>query len=127
MRHLRARVRTDVTRGVGWPKIASAEREKRNRVFSQMGVRNLDGYRKVRAERLLRGDTALKNLPAIVIIIDDLADLMMAAPEVAEGLICRLTQRSRPPRMHLSLSTHRPPPYVFTSLIKPHIPPPLPT
>src|SRR6266576_5100816 len=70
-------------------KIATSEMEKRYRVFSQLGVRNLDGYRKLRAERLVRGDATLKNLPAIVIIIDELADLMMAAPEEVEGLICR--------------------------------------
>src|SRR6266478_3764818 len=55
--HLLAPVVTEVDRVVGLLKIAISEMEKRYRIFSQMGVRNLDGYRKVRAERLLRGDT----------------------------------------------------------------------
>src|SRR5260221_5319158 len=99
-----------------------AEMETRNRVFSQMGVRNLDGYRKVRAERLLLGDTGLKLLPAIVIIIDELADLMMAAPEEVEGLICRLAQLARATGIHLVIATQRPSVDVITGLIKANIP-----
>jgi DNA segregation ATPase FtsK/SpoIIIE, S-DNA-T family len=107
---------------VGLLKIAISEMEKRYRIFSQMGVRNLDGYRKVRAERLLRGDTELKNLPAIVIIIDELADLMMAAPEEVEGLICRLAQLARATGIHLVIATQRPSVDVITGLIKANIP-----
>ena len=120
--HLLAPVVTEVDRVVGLLKIAISEMEKRYRIFSQMGVRNLDGYRKVRAERLLRGDTALKNLPAIVIIIDELADLMMAAPEEVEGLICRLAQLARATGIHLVIATQRPSVDVITGLIKANIP-----
>jgi DNA segregation ATPase FtsK/SpoIIIE, S-DNA-T family len=120
--HLLSPVVIDVDRVVSLLKIATAEMEKRYRVFSQLGVRNLDGYRKLRAERLVRGDATLKNLPAIVIIIDELADLMMAAPEEVEGLICRLAQLARATGIHLVIATQRPSVDVITGLIKANIP-----
>ncbi len=120
--HLLSPVVIEVDRVVGLLKIAISEMEKRYRVFSQLGVRNLDSYRKLRAERLVRGDTTLKNLPAIVIIIDELADLMMAAPEEVEGLICRLAQLARATGIHLVIATQRPSVDVITGLIKANIP-----
>jgi DNA segregation ATPase FtsK/SpoIIIE-like protein len=120
--HLLSPVVTEVERVVGLLKIAITEMEKRYRLFSQLGVRNLDGYRKLRTERLARGDEALKNLPAIVIIIDELADLMMAAPEEVEGLICRLAQLARATGIHLVVATQRPSVDVITGLIKANIP-----
>ena len=120
--HLLAPVVVEVERVVGLLKIAIAEMEKRYRLFSQLGVRNLDGYRKLRAERAARGDETLKNLPAIVIIIDELADLMMAAPEEVEGLICRLAQLARATGIHLVVATQRPSVDVITGLIKANIP-----
>ncbi|HEX6109083.1 MAG TPA: DNA translocase FtsK, partial [Ktedonobacteraceae bacterium] len=120
--HLLSPVVVEVDRVVSLLKVAIAEMEKRYRVFSQLGVRNLDGYRKLRAERLVRGDTTLKNLPAIVIIIDELADLMMAAPEEVEGLICRLAQLARATGIHLVIATQRPSVDVITGLIKANIP-----
>ena len=120
--HLLSPVVIEVDKVVGLLKIAIAEMEKRYRVFSQLGVRNLDGYRKLRAERLVRGDFTLKNLPAIVIIIDELADLMMAAPEEVEGLICRLAQLARATGIHLVIATQRPSVDVITGLIKANIP-----
>ncbi|HLH61405.1 MAG TPA: DNA translocase FtsK [Ktedonobacteraceae bacterium] len=120
--HLLSPVVTEVEKVVGLLKIAISEMEKRYRLFSQLGVRNLDGYRKLRAERIARGDTTLKNLPAIVIIIDELADLMMAAPEEVEGLICRLAQLARATGIHLVVATQRPSVDVITGLIKANIP-----
>jgi DNA segregation ATPase FtsK/SpoIIIE, S-DNA-T family len=120
--HLLSPVVTEVDRVVGLLKIAIAEMEKRYRIFSQLGVRNLDGYRKLRAERLVRGDSTLTNLPSIVIIIDELADLMMAAPEEVEGLICRLAQLARATGIHLVIATQRPSVDVITGLIKANIP-----
>ncbi|OLC62998.1 MAG: hypothetical protein AUH89_00525 [Ktedonobacter sp. 13_1_40CM_4_52_4] len=93
--HLLFPVVTEVERVVPLLKNAISEMEKRYRLFSQLGVRNLDGYRKLRAEKIARGDNTLKSLPAIVVIIDELADLMMAAPEEVEGMICRLAQLAR--------------------------------
>lgn len=120
--HLLAPVVTEVEKVVGLLKIAIAEMERRYRLFSQLGVRNLDGYRKMRAERLAKGDEELKNLPAIVIIIDELADLMMAAPDEVEGLICRLAQLARATGIHLVVATQRPSVDVITGLIKANIP-----
>src|SRR5260370_38716608 len=116
-----ARVVTEVGEVVALLKVAIAVMEKRYRVFSQLGVRNLDGYRKLRAERIARGDNTLENLPAIVIIIDELADLMMAAPEEVEGLICRLAQLPRATGIHLVIATQRPSVDVITVLIKTNI------
>ncbi|HLL79168.1 MAG TPA: DNA translocase FtsK, partial [Ktedonobacteraceae bacterium] len=120
--HLLSPVVTEVDKVVGLLKIAIAEMEKRYRLFSQLNVRNLDGYRKLRAERMARGDLTLKNLPAIVIIIDELADLMMAAPEEVESLICRLAQLARATGIHLIIATQRPSVDVITGLIKANIP-----
>lgn len=120
--HLLSPVVTEVDRVVGLLKIAITEMEKRYRLFSQLGVRNLDGYRKLRVERSAHADESLKNLPAIVIIIDELADLMMAAPEEVEGLICRLAQLARATGIHLVVATQRPSVDVITGLIKANIP-----
>jgi len=120
--HLLAPVVTEVEKVVALLRIAIGEMEKRYRLFSQLGVRNLDGYRKQRAERIARGDTSLEILPAIVIIIDELADLMMAAPEEIEGMICRLAQLARATGIHLVIATQRPSVDVITGLIKANIP-----
>jgi DNA segregation ATPase FtsK/SpoIIIE-like protein len=79
--HLLSPVVTEVEKVVGLLKIAIAEMEKRYRLFSQLSVRNLDGYRKQLLERIAHGDMSLKNLPSILNINDEMADLMMAAPE----------------------------------------------
>ncbi|MFL5659108.1 MAG: DNA translocase FtsK [Ktedonobacteraceae bacterium] len=120
--HLLAPVVTEVDKVVGLLKRAISEMERRYRLFSQLGVRNLDGYRKLRAEKIAHGDTSLENLPAIVIIIDELADLMMAAPEEVEGMICRLAQLARATGIHLVIATQRPSVDVITGLIKANIP-----
>jgi DNA segregation ATPase FtsK/SpoIIIE-like protein len=120
--HLLSPVVIDVEKVVGLLKIAIGEMEQRYRLFSQLGVRNLDGYRRLRAEKKAQGDETLKNLPAIVIIIDELADLMMAAPDEVEGLICRLAQLARATGIHLVVATQRPSVDVITGLIKANIP-----
>ena len=120
--HLLSPVVTEVEKVVSLLKNGINEMEKRYRLFSQLGVRNLDGYRKMRAERASKGDNTLANLPAIVIIIDELADLMMAAPEEVEGMICRLAQLARATGIHLVVATQRPSVDVITGLIKANIP-----
>jgi FtsK/SpoIIIE family/Ftsk gamma domain/FtsK alpha domain len=120
--HLLSPVVTEVDRVVPLLKNAITEMERRYRLFSQLNVRNLDGYRKLRLEKIAKGDTSLNNLPAIVIIIDELADLMMAAPEEVEGMICRLAQLARATGIHLVIATQRPSVDVITGLIKANIP-----
>ncbi|HLG77445.1 MAG TPA: DNA translocase FtsK, partial [Ktedonobacteraceae bacterium] len=120
--HLNFPVVAEVEKVVPLLRNAISEMERRYRLFSQLGVRNLDGYRKLRAERAAKGDSSLKNLPAIVIIIDELADLMMAAPEEVEGMICRLAQLAHATGIHLVIATQRPSVDVITSLIKANIP-----
>ena len=120
--HLLSPVVTEVEKVVPLLKNGISEMERRYRLFSQLGVRNLDSYRKLRNERAAKGDNSLKNLPAIVIIIDELADLMMAAPEEVEGMICRLAQLARATGIHLVVATQRPSVDVITGLIKANIP-----
>jgi len=120
--HLLSPVVIDVEKVVSLLKNAINEMERRYRLFSQLGVRNLDGYRKMRLEKIAKGDTSLANMPAIVIIIDELADLMMAAPEEVEGMICRLAQLARATGIHLVIATQRPSVDVITGLIKANIP-----
>jgi ribosomal protein S25/archaellum biogenesis ATPase FlaH len=120
--HLLSPVVTEVDKVVPLLKNAINEMERRYRLFSQLGVRNLDGYRKMRLEKIAKGDTSLNNLPSIVIIIDELADLMMAAPEEVESMICRLAQLARATGIHLVIATQRPSVDVITGLIKANIP-----
>ena len=120
--HLLSPVVTEVGKVVSLLKNGITEMERRYRLFSQLGVRNLDGYRRIRAEHMAKGDSSLANLPAIVIIIDELADLMMAAPEEVEGMICRLAQLARATGIHLIVATQRPSVDVITGLIKANIP-----
>jgi len=120
--HLLRPVVTDVQQVVPLLNNAVAEMERRYQFFSELGVRNLAGYRKLRLEKLAKGDISLANLPAIVIIIDELADLMMTAPQEIEGLICRLAQKARATGIHLVVATQRPSVDVITGLIKANIP-----
>jgi ribosomal protein S25 len=120
--HLLSPVVIEVDKVVSLLKNAIGEMERRYRLFSQLSVRNLEAYRKMRLEHIALGDLSLNNLPSIVIIIDELADLMMAAPEEVEGMICRLAQLARATGIHLVVATQRPSVDVITGLIKANIP-----
>ncbi len=118
----------------------SAEMERRYKLMSNLGVRNLAGYnRKVKdaedagkplpdpfwkPELALEGDVApdLQVLPMIVVIIDELADMMMVVGKKVEELIARLAQKARASGIHLILATQRPSVDVITGLIKANIP-----
>jgi S-DNA-T family DNA segregation ATPase FtsK/SpoIIIE len=116
--HLLAPVVTELERVVSLLKWAVREMERRYKLLAQKGFRNIDSYNKV-AKR----DTAgLEPLPFIVIIIDELADLMMLAPDEVETLICRLAQMARAIGIHLILATQRPSVDVVTGLIKANFP-----
>ena len=115
--HLLAPVVTELERVVGVLKRGVVEMERRYRLFNKLGVRNLEAYRKLREQR-----PALEVLPNIIIIVDELADLMMAAPDEVENLICRLAQLARATGIHLIVATQRPSVDVITGLIKANMP-----
>ena len=96
---------------------AVREMEERYRKFSEAGVKDLAGYNS-KAKR----DESLEFMPQIVIIIDELADLMMAAPQQVEDAICRLAQMARAAGMHLIVATQRPSVDVITGVIKANMP-----
>jgi S-DNA-T family DNA segregation ATPase FtsK/SpoIIIE len=98
---------------------ATQEMERRYRVFAREGFRNITGYNKAaRAE----ANPNLPVMPFIVLVIDELADLMMVAPEEVETMICRLAQLARATGIHLVLATQRPSVDVVTGLIKANFP-----
>ncbi len=106
------------------PKKASAalnwavrEMLERYKDFAENGVRDIKGYNAMKKEK---GESDF--MPQIVIIIDELADLMMAAPGEVEDAICRLAQMARAAGMHLIIATQRPSVDVITGVIKANIP-----
>jgi S-DNA-T family DNA segregation ATPase FtsK/SpoIIIE len=106
----------EMDRVVGTLKWVTHEMERRYKLFANHSARNIDGYN--RAARG-RGERALPNL---ILIIDELADLMMTAPEEAERTICRLAQLARATGIHLVVATQRPSVDVLTGLIKANFP-----
>ena len=133
--HLLAPVVVDMKQAANALNWCVAEMEKRYKLMSAMGVRNLVGlnHRIRDAERSgekipnpvsLTPDTPepLSILPYIVVVIDELADLMMVAGKTVEQLIARLAQKARASGIHLILATQRPSVDVITGLIKANIP-----
>ncbi|MBQ8382000.1 MAG: DNA translocase FtsK [Clostridia bacterium] len=96
---------------------AVGEMERRFELIEEVGVRDIKGYNQITAN-----DPQKEYLPHIVIIIDELADLMMTAPDDVEESICRLAQKARAAGMHLIIGTQRPSVDVITGLIKANIP-----
>lgn len=94
-------------------KWATVEMDKRYKLFSEVGVRNIDGYNEM---------AGFQSLPYIVIFIDELADLMAFAAVEVEDTICRIAQMARATGIHLVVSTQRPSVDVITGLIKANIP-----
>ncbi|WP_309684312.1 DNA translocase FtsK 4TM domain-containing protein [Polaromonas sp.] len=133
--HLLAPVVTDMRQaahGLNW---CVAEMEKRYKLMSKLGVRNLAGYNVKIDEAKGRGEflynpfsltpdqpEPLERLPYIVVVIDELADLMMVVGKKIEELIARLAQKARAAGIHLVLATQRPSVDVITGLIKANIP-----
>ena len=133
--HLIAPVVTDMRQaahGLNW---CVGEMERRYRLMSKLGVRNLAGYNARIAEALAREELIpnpfsltpespepLQRLPHLVIVIDELADLMMVVGKKIEELIARLAQKARAAGIHLILATQRPSVDVITGLIKANIP-----
>ncbi|MES2879616.1 MAG: DNA translocase FtsK 4TM domain-containing protein [Pseudomonadota bacterium] len=133
--HLLAPVVTDMKQaayGLTW---CVNEMERRYKLLSKLGVRNLAGYNAKIDEAKARGEhignpfsltpeapEPLERLPHIVVVIDELADLMMVIGKKIEELIARLAQKARAAGIHLILATQRPSVDVITGLIKANIP-----
>jgi S-DNA-T family DNA segregation ATPase FtsK/SpoIIIE len=133
--HLLAPVVTDMRQaahGLNW---CVGEMERRYKLMSKMGVRNLAGYNVKIDDAKAKGEfiynpfsltpdapEPLDRLPHIVVIIDELADLMMVVGKKIEELIARLAQKARAAGIHLILATQRPSVDVITGLIKANIP-----
>src|SRR5450830_699145 len=133
--HLLAPVVTDMRQAGHALNWAVSEMERRYKLMSKLGVRNLAGYNvkiaeAVKKEQLIPNPFSLTpdapepldKLPTIVIIIDELADLMMVVGKKVEELIARIAQKARAAGIHLILATQRPSVDVITGLIKANIP-----
>lgn len=121
--HLMLPVVTDpkkASNALGW---AVAEMTRRYNAFAQYGVRDIRGYnRKVAAGEIVEKDGAAVKMTQILIVVDELADLMMVAPNDVEDAICRLAQLARAAGIHLVIATQRPSVNVITGIIKANIP-----
>lgn len=123
--HLLTPIVTDPRKAAGALNWAVAEMSKRYKLFAEAGVRDLSGYnewiREVSNKEFIE-EHQLSELPQIVIIVDELADLMMVSAKEAEEAICRLAQLARAAGMHLIIATQRPSVNVITGLIKANMP-----
>lgn len=113
--HLVSPIVTNSKKAAGALNWVVGEMERRYDVFAEKGVRNLQKYK----ERIEEGD---ENLPYIVVIVDELADLMMVAQQDVEGAIMRIAQLARAAGIHLILATQRPSVNVITGVIKANFP-----
>jgi len=133
--HLLCPVVTDMKQAANALNWGVGEMERRYKLMSKLGVRNLSGYNKKIADAAERGELLpnpfsltpeqpepLERLPFIVVVIDELADLMMVVGKKIEELIARLAQKARASGIHLILATQRPSVDVITGLIKANIP-----
>lgn len=114
--HLYIPVVTDPKKAAGALQWAVTEMLKRYRLFSELGVRNLEAYN----QHLL--ENGQPKLPSVVVVIDELADLMLVASKDVEESICRVAQMGRAAGMHLVIATQRPSADVITGLMKANIP-----
>ncbi len=133
--HLLCPVVTDMRQAANGLNWCVGEMERRYKLMSKLGVRNLGGYNHKLDEAKSRGELIpnpfsltpqepepLDRLPHIVVVIDELADLMMVVGKKIEELIARLAQKARAAGIHLILATQRPSVDVITGLIKANIP-----
>jgi len=114
--HLLAPVVTNVEEVVRALRWVMLQMDERYRLLSDTGTRNIDAYNELMASR------GRNKLPYIVVLIDELADLMMTAPDEIERSICRIAQKARATGIHLVIATQRPSVDVVTGLIKANFP-----
>ena len=133
--HLLAPVVTDMRQAANALNWCVAEMERRYKLMSSLGVRNLAGYNQKIKEAEKMGEKIphpfsltpdapepLEEMPLIVVVIDELADMMMVVGKKVEELIARLAQKARASGIHLVLATQRPSVDVITGLIKANVP-----
>ncbi len=133
--HLLAPVVTDMRQAANALNWCVAEMERRYKLMSMLGVRNLAGYNQKIKDATKAGEKIphpfsltpddpepLEEMPLIVVVIDELADLMMVVGKKVEELIARLAQKARASGIHLVLATQRPSVDVITGLIKANVP-----
>lgn len=133
--HLLAPVVTDMRQAANALNWCVAEMERRYKLMSALGVRNLAGYNQKIKDAEKAGEKIphpftltpespepLEEMPLIVVVIDELADLMMVVGKKVEELIARLAQKARASGIHLVLATQRPSVDVITGLIKANVP-----
>lgn len=137
--HLLSEVVTDMKEAANALRWCVGEMERRYKLMSALGVRNLKGYNAkvaqaiedgapildplwVKSEQMSDRQPALEKLPAIVVVIDEFADMMMIVGKKVEELIARIAQKARAAGIHLVLATQRPSVDVITGLIKANIP-----
>lgn len=140
--HLLTPVITDMKEAAGGLRWCVAEMERRYKLMSKMGVRNLDGFNEKVREAIQAGTPLLdpiwnpqehgespgtqaprlETLPYIVVVIDEFADMMMIVGKKVEELIARIAQKARAAGIHLILATQRPSVDVITGLIKANVP-----
>ncbi|NDV91199.1 DUF87 domain-containing protein [Alteromonas sp. 345S023] len=137
--HLLAEVVTDMKEAANALRWCVGEMERRYRLMSALGVRNLKGYNAKVTEAISQGTPIkdplwkseesmeteapdLEKLPAIVVVVDEFADMMMIVGKKVEELIARIAQKARAAGIHLVLATQRPSVDVITGLIKANIP-----
>ncbi len=115
--HLLAPVIVDVDRVVPTLRWVMREMDSRYRRFANVGARNIDDF-----NRRVTNSQEETPIPYIAVLIDELADIMLQAPDEAERVICRLAQMSRATGIHLIIATQRPSVDVVTGLIKANFP-----
>lgn len=133
--HLLVPVVTDMKEAANGLRWCVAEMDRRYRLMASLGVRNIAGYNHKVKEALKKGaplldplqtdptlQTELVELPCIVVIADEFADMMMVVGKKIEELIARIAQKARAAGIHLILATQRPSVDVITGLIKANIP-----
>jgi len=120
--HLLAPVVTDPKKASQALKKVVNEMERRYELFSHTGTRNIEGYNEIIRRNNLGEEAKQPELPYIVVIVDELADLMMVASSDVEDSITRLSQMARAAGIHLIIATQRPSVDVITGVIKANIP-----
>lgn len=115
--HLKAPVISDAKKAAGALVCSVNEMERRYDLIEMAGVRDIEAY-----NNATKDDPEKEFLPKLVIVIDELADLMMTAPDSVETSICRIAQKGRAAGIHLVIGTQRPSVDVITGLIKANVP-----